>query len=75
MQETYSGSSRRIRLSSREIRKMKENMKNQKNEKKDLMKDLEFKNLVNDSEKLAKVNDLWYFVKSGANRWVVGSGH
>ena len=27
MQETYSGSSRRIRLSSREIRKMKENMK------------------------------------------------
>ncbi|MCI2928412.1 epipeptide YydF family RiPP [Staphylococcus hominis] len=54
---------------------MKENMKNQKNEKKDLMKDLEFKNLVNDSEKLAKVNDLWYFVKSGANRWVVGSGH
>ncbi|HDV5983607.1 TPA: epipeptide YydF family RiPP, partial [Staphylococcus pseudintermedius] len=26
-------------------------------------------------EKLAKVNDLWYFVKSQSNRWIVGSGH
>ncbi|AMY06797.1 YydF family exported signaling peptide [Staphylococcus condimenti] len=39
------------------------------------MKNLEFKNLVNDSEKLAKVNDLWYFVKSKSHRWIVGSGH
>jgi YydF family exported signaling peptide len=36
---------------------------------------LEFKNLVDESQKLAKVNDLWYFVKSKQNRWIVGSGH
>ncbi|MDK8645407.1 MULTISPECIES: epipeptide YydF family RiPP [Staphylococcus] len=47
----------------------------QKKDKKDAMKNLEFKNLVNDSEKLAKVNDLWYFVKSKSHRWIVGSGH
>ncbi|MCI2791609.1 MULTISPECIES: epipeptide YydF family RiPP [Staphylococcus] len=46
-----------------------------KEDRKDLMKNLEFEKLVNDSEKLAKVNDLWYFVKSKGNRWVVGSGH
>ncbi|MEC0303835.1 epipeptide YydF family RiPP [Terribacillus saccharophilus] len=39
------------------------------------VKNLEFKNLVDESQKLAKVNDLWYFVKSQANRWIVGSGH
>lgn len=26
-------------------------------------------------QKLAKVNDLWYFVKSKENRWILGSGH
>lgn len=26
-------------------------------------------------KKLAKVNDLWYFVKSKENRWILGSGH
>lgn len=46
-----------------------------KSTKENTMKDLEFKKLVNDSEKLAKVNDLWYFVKSQSNRWIVGSGH
>ncbi|WP_219728863.1 epipeptide YydF family RiPP, partial [Staphylococcus aureus] len=50
-------------------------LQTQKAEKNDLMKDLEIKQLVENSEKLAKVNDLWYFVKSQANRWVVGSGH
>ncbi|MGX0021792.1 epipeptide YydF family RiPP [Staphylococcus hominis] len=54
---------------------MNKDLQNQKNDKQDVMKDLEFKNLVDDSEKLAKVNDLWYFVKSQAHRWVVGSGH
>ena len=54
---------------------MNKDLHNQKNNKQDVMKDLGFKNLVNNSEKLAKVNDLWYFVKSKANRWVVGSGH
>lgn len=54
---------------------MNKNLQFQNNDKKDAMKDLEFKNLVNDSEKLAKVNDLWYFVKSQSHRWVVGSGH
>ena len=28
------------------------------------MKELEMKELVEKSEKLAKINDLWYFVKS-----------
>ncbi|MCG1646475.1 YydF family exported signaling peptide [Xylophilus sp. Kf1] len=54
---------------------MNTDAQNQTNDKKDLMKDLEFKNLVDESEKLAKVNDLWYFAKSQANRWVVGSAH
>ncbi|AJH79071.1 MULTISPECIES: epipeptide YydF family RiPP [Heyndrickxia] len=39
------------------------------------VKNLEFKSLVEESQKLAKVNDLWYFVKSKGNRWIVGSGH
>ncbi|WP_192978800.1 epipeptide YydF family RiPP [Staphylococcus equorum] len=54
---------------------MKENLKVEKQNKKEVMKDLEFKTLINDSQKLANVNDLWYFVKSKQNRWVVGSGH
>ncbi|MGX5791781.1 epipeptide YydF family RiPP [Staphylococcus equorum] len=54
---------------------MKENLKVEKQNKKEVMKDLEFKTLINDSQKLAKVNDLWYFVKSKQNRCVVGSGH
>ncbi|MCD8875119.1 epipeptide YydF family RiPP [Mammaliicoccus sciuri] len=54
---------------------MNKTLENNKNNKKDLMKDLEFKKLVDDSQKLAKVNDLWYFVKSKSNRWIVGSGH
>ncbi|MCS4485589.1 epipeptide YydF family RiPP [Staphylococcus americanisciuri] len=54
---------------------MNTNISKQQKEKHDTMKNLEIKNLVKDSEKLAKVNDLWYFVKSKANRWVVGSGH
>ncbi|MGE7943537.1 epipeptide YydF family RiPP [Lysinibacillus xylanilyticus] len=39
------------------------------------VKDLEFKSLVNESKKLVKVNDLWYFVKSQEGRWIAGSGH
>lgn len=38
------------------------------------MKDLEIKDLIKESEKLAKVNDLWYFVKSSNGAWVAGSG-
>lgn len=37
---------------------MKENLKVEKQNKKEVMKDLEFKTLINDSQKLAKVNDL-----------------
>ncbi|EGQ1586118.1 YydF family exported signaling peptide [Staphylococcus pseudintermedius] len=54
---------------------MKKEINSCKSTKENTMKDLEFKKLVNDSEKLAKVNDLWYFVKSQSNRWIVGSGH
>lgn len=43
--------------------------------KKDLMKDLEFNKLIDNSKELAKVNDLWYFVKSQQHRWIIGSGH
>nr|HAR6275978.1 YydF family exported signaling peptide [Staphylococcus pseudintermedius] len=53
---------------------MKKEINSYKSTKENTMKDLEFKKLVNDSEKLAKVNDLWYFVKSQSNRWIVGSG-
>ncbi|ETT51593.1 signaling protein [Paenibacillus amylolyticus] len=38
------------------------------------MKKLEIKELISKSEKLAKVNDLWYFVRSGEGAWIVGSG-
>lgn len=55
--------------------KVNKELELQKNDKKDVMKDLEFKELINDSKELSKVNDLWYFVKSQANRWIVGSGH
>lgn len=36
------------------------------------MKELEIKELVEQSEQLAKVNDLWYFVTNGNGAWVVG---
>lgn len=36
-----------------------------------IMKELEMKELV---EKLAKINDLWYFVKSKGGAWIAGSG-
>lgn len=62
-------------MNNEEVIQMKENLKIEKQNKKEVMKDLEFKTLINDSQKLAKVNDLWYFVKSKQNRWVVGSGH
>ncbi|BDG82255.1 sugar tyrosine-protein kinase [Bacillus licheniformis] len=39
------------------------------------VKNLEFKGLLDESQKLAKVNDLWYFVKSQDSRWILGSGH
>ncbi|HDG5490599.1 TPA: epipeptide YydF family RiPP [Staphylococcus aureus] len=51
---------------------MNENVKKE-NVKKDLMKDLEFKELVDNSEKLAKVNDLWYIIKYRYNAWIMGS--
>lgn len=54
---------------------MKENLNLKNQNKKEIMKDLEFKSLINESEKLAKVNDLWYFVKSQQHRWIIGSGH
>lgn len=38
------------------------------------MKNLEIKELISKSEKLAKVNDLWYFVKSKEGSWIAGSG-
>ncbi|ULG73140.1 epipeptide YydF family RiPP [Macrococcus brunensis] len=43
--------------------------------KKQTMQSLQVKSLLNDGKKLAKVNDLWYFVKSDKNRWVAGSAH
>lgn len=43
--------------------------------KENTVKNLEFKSLVNESKKLVKVNDLWYFVKSQEGRWIAGSGH
>lgn len=39
-----------------------------------IMKELEMKELVEKSEKLAKINDLWYFVKSKCGAWIAGSG-
>ncbi|EMC0300315.1 epipeptide YydF family RiPP [Staphylococcus pseudintermedius] len=45
---------------------MKKEINSYKSTKENTMKDLEFKKLV---------NDLWYFVKSQSNRWIVGSGH
>lgn len=39
-----------------------------------IMKELEMKELVEKSEKLAKINDLWYFVKSKGGAWIAGSG-
>lgn len=39
------------------------------------LRNLEFKSLVNESKKLAKVNDLWYFIKSKSGAWIVGSGN
>jgi len=37
------------------------------------MKELEFKDLVKKSEKLAKVNDLWYVIVSACGAWVAGT--
>ena len=39
------------------------------------METLEFKDFIEKSEKLAKVNDLWYFIKSSSGAWIVGSGN
>ncbi len=39
------------------------------------MQSLQVKSLLDDGKKLAKVNDLWYFVKSDKNRWIAGSAH
>lgn len=39
------------------------------------MKNLEIKGLISKSEKLAKVNDLWYFIKSSSGAWIAGSGN
>jgi YydF family exported signaling peptide len=51
-----------------------DNMKKE-NTNNEPVKNLEFKGLLDESQKLAKVNDLWYFVKSKENRWILGSGH
>lgn len=38
------------------------------------MKNLEIKDLIKKSEELAKVNDLWYFVKGPSGAIIMGSG-
>lgn len=54
---------------------MNKQLREQNYNKRELMKNIEIKELVDNSQKLAKVNDLWYFVKSKQHRWIVGSGH
>ncbi|MDK8642672.1 epipeptide YydF family RiPP [Niallia taxi] len=45
-----------------------------KNENTSTIPNLQFKSLLEESKKLAKVNDLWYFVKSTNGRWILGNG-
>ncbi len=55
-------------------KKIYERNKEEKN-KKDAIKDLSFEKILTKRNELDDINDLWYFVKSRKNRWIMGSAH
>lgn len=44
-------------------------------ETKAILDDMNFEKVLTQKNELDNVNDLWYFVKSQANRWIAGSAH